>query len=86
MIALVNTDENILINISTRLHNTLNSSSVEYTAEQYGEPIKHPDVENYALKVIQKNDYNDIIMNELTNEEKEMLQIIGEDWFEDLNI
>ena len=86
MIALVNTNENILIDISVRLHNALNSSSVKYTAEQYGEAIKHPDVENYALKVIQKDDYNDIIMNELTNEEKEMLQIIGEDWFEDLNI
>jgi len=86
MIALVNTDKNILIDISVRLHNALNSSSVKYTAEQYGEPIKHPDVENYALKVIQKSDYHEVIENELTTAEQAMTQTIGEDWFPPLNL
>ena len=86
MIALVNANENILIDISARLHNALNSSGVKYTAEQYGEPIKHPDIENYALKVIQKSNYHEVITNELSTTEEAMTQIIGEDWFEDLNI
>ena len=86
MIALVNTDKNILINISTRLHNALNSSGVKYTAEQYGEPIKHPDIENYALKVIQKSNYHEVITNELSTTEEAMAQTIGEDWYPPLNL
>jgi len=86
MIGLVNTSESLLSSISLRLHNALLSSGLKYTANKYGDPIKHPDVNNYALKVITKEDYNGVIMSELTPEEISTIQTIGEDWFPPLNI
>ena len=86
MIALVNIDDNILVDISARLHNALKAAPVDYTAEKYGDPIKHPDEELYALKVIQKEDYHEVIESELTAEEQSWQQTIGEDWFPPIDL
>jgi len=82
MIGIVNTDENLLTEISERLHVALNSSEgLRYVAQQYGEPMKHPAQELFALVVLPKTDYNSVIMDTLTDQEIAMIQTLGNDWF-----
>lgn len=83
MIALVNTDEQLLNDISIKLHIALNSKQgLRYVALDYGVAFQHPEQELYALRIIEEAKYYDVIIDNLTNEELNMMQELTPDWFE----
>ena len=82
MKGIVNADEEMLKEISDKIHVALNSSKgLKYVAQEYGEPIKHPGEDLFALLILKRADYNSVIMNTLTDQEIAMIQTIGNDWF-----
>ena len=83
MIALVSTNEQQLNDISIRLHIALNSKQgLRYVALDYGVAFQHPDQDLYALRIIEEAKYYDVIIDNLTNEELNMMQELSPDWFE----
>ena len=82
-------DEIDIVEVWLKYHGTIFGYQNLYVVDNMSDDGTFEKLQEYQSKgvfLIQKDDYNDIIMNELTNEEKEMLQIIGEDWFEDLKL
>ena len=81
MEGIVNTSIDFLQVLNAKLHLTLNSEKIKYVAQTYAIPIKHPDEELYALMLVKKPLYLDVIMRTLTEGEKSMIQDLGPDWF-----
>ncbi len=83
MTGIVGTDEEQLKGISARIHQALESSAVDYVAQEYGDPIQHPnEADLFALIILDVPAiWHPIIMDSLTQEEKLMMQVMGSDWF-----
>ena len=84
MNGIVNTNKNFLSELSSKLHLTLNSAKIKYVAQIYAKFMQHPDELKFALVISEHNIYKKIIMDTLTNDEKEMIQPIGSDWFPEI--
>lgn len=81
MEAVVSDDINELNAISSRLHIALNNGPVRYIAMYYGIPFQHPNEQIFALVIAERMDYRDIIMETLTQEEKDKIETLTDDWF-----
>ncbi len=81
MIGIVSTDEGMLNDICIKLCNTLEASGLVFNADKYAELLTYPDGSKYALPVSENKKYYDFIMNTLTQEERNMIQWIGSDWY-----
>ena len=83
MIGLVSTLESELQEVSANIHITLsNTQGIKYVAENYGDPFQHPAEDKYALKIVQDEPYYEFILNCLTEEQKENLEVLSQDWFD----
>lgn len=81
MIGLVNADNQLLADINNKLHQALEESSVKYVANQYGILFFNEADNTYALRVVElPEDWNLVIMQTLTTEEKSMIQDISNGW------
>jgi hypothetical protein len=83
MIAIVDNNTGVLNDISSRLNEVLKNYDVLYDATSYGEPMPHPDGTKYALIIKETNPYNQIIINNLTPEEKNKIEYLHSDWFQE---
>jgi hypothetical protein len=81
MIAIVSTDKDMLNDICMKLCNALESSDLVFNADKYAELLVYPDGSKYALPISENKKYYDVIMTTLTQEERNMIQWIGSDWF-----
>lgn len=82
MIGIVSINEQSLQETSSRVHIGLNSrDNLKYVALEYGQPIKHPDQDLYALIVIEVQPYKDAIYSLLTDTEKQQIQELDNTWF-----
>ena len=81
MDAIVNTNKSFLSELASKLHLTLNTKKIEYVAQIYGKILQHPNELKYALIISEHDCYKKIILETLTDEEKEMIEQIGSDWF-----
>ena len=59
------------------------NKSLVYNAIKYANLIEYPDGSKYALIISENKKYYDVIMSTLTQEEKNLIQWIGSDWFPD---
>jgi len=84
MNGIVNTNKDFLSELSSRLHLTLNSEKIKYVAQIYAKILQHPEELKFALLISENKIYNNIIMQTLTEDEKEMIQTIGSDWFPEI--
>jgi len=83
MIGVISSDNLMLNDICLKLGNTLEESILYYDAEKYADLIEYPDGSKYALPISENKKYYDVIMSTLTQEEKNLIQWIGSDWFPD---
>lgn len=82
MVGLVSTDIELLEEINARIHNALTEAPVKYVAERYSELLKHLNEDIFAIVLVQSPpSWNSVIMDELTETEKLMIQDISNDWF-----
>lgn len=81
MIGIVNQDDNFLNEICDKLGETLQNSGLCYHASKYAELLKYPDGSKFALVIAETKRYYNIIMSTLTQDEKNLIQWIGADWF-----
>jgi hypothetical protein len=86
MKAIVSNDENGLKLIAEQIQSSLNSSNLKYVSYKYGDVIKHPKKELYALPLISSNRYIRKVLKKLSEETKTRIQNINKKWFSDLNI
>lgn len=82
MIGIVNQDDNFLNEICDKLGETLQDSGLCYHATKYAELLKHPDGSKFALIIATTKNYYNLIMSTLTQNEKNLIQWIGSDWFD----
>jgi hypothetical protein len=83
MIGLVDTGSQLLNDICIKLCNALEDSILVYNAVKYANLIEYPNGSKYALIISENKKYYDVIMSTLTQEEKNLIQWIGSDWFPD---
>ncbi len=83
MIGIIDNNTDVLNDISSHLNEVLKNYDVLYNATSYGEPIPHPDGTKYALIIKETNPYNQIIINNLTPEEKNKIEYLHSDWFQE---
>ena len=73
MIGIISTDENVIIDINNRLHEALTNAPVKYIAEKYADILQKDD--EFAIRIVQKpENWNEVIMQTLTQEEKDSIQ------------
>ncbi len=81
MIGLVNADNQLLEDICIRIHVALEQSSAKYVADRYSILLYNSEDNLYALRIVQMPaEWNDVIMGTLTEQEKEMMQDISNDY------
>ena len=83
MIGIVNDNADFLNDICNKLGQSLKDSGLCYHAEKYADLIEYPDGSKYALPVSENKKYYDVIMNSLTQEEKNKIEYLHSDWFEE---
>lgn len=81
MIGIVSTDDVMLNDVCIKLCEALEDSILVYDAEKYADLIEYPDGSKYALPISENKQYYDVIMLTLTQEERNMIQWIGSDWY-----
>ena len=84
MIGIVNDNADFLNDISNKLGQFLKDSGLCYHAENYADLIEYPDGSKYALTISENKQYYDPIMTTLTQEEKNMIEWIGSDWYTEI--
>jgi hypothetical protein len=55
-----------------------------YNAKMYADLLTYPDGLKYCLVISENKKYYDVIMLTLTQEERNLIQWIGADWFPDV--
>jgi hypothetical protein len=75
MIGIISTEENVIIDINNRLHEALTNAPVKYVAQKYADILQKDD--EFAIRIVEKPlDWNEVIMQTLTQEEKENIQLL----------
>ena len=83
MIGIIDNNIDVLNDISSRLNEVLTAYDVLYNATSYGEPMPYPDGTKHALIIKDTSPYNQIIMNNLTEAEKNKIEYLHSDWFQE---
>ena len=82
MIGIVNKSEDFLNVICSNLGETLKASGLCYHATKYAELLKHPKETKFTLIISQKENYYNLIMESLTQTDRDTIEWIGTDWFD----
>ena len=84
MIGLVSSDNGMLSDVCGKICNALDESDLVYNAKMYADLMTYTDGSKYCLVISENKKYYDVIMLTLTQEERNLIQWIGADWFPDV--
>ncbi len=81
IIGVISPSEPELNDIAERIHAALSAAPVRYVAQRYTELINKPNTDLYAVEILQKPDYYPVIMDTLTEQEKNQIAELTPEWF-----